>query len=81
VLLERDGLVEEIEGKTSRSRKRVDRFRSNILKYVRFDDLSRTLYYDDINLFVIRNLDDKSNVIIVVIDLRNLKSIEQGTKG
>ena len=78
---EKDGRAEEREDETSRSRKRVDEFQSDIPKYVRYDDLPRTLCYGDIDLFVIRNSEGGSDVIVAVIDFRNLKGTEQGTKG
>ena len=78
---EKDGRAEEREGETSRSRKRVDEFQSDIPKYVRYDDLPRTLCYGDIDLFVIRNPDGGSDVIVAVIDFRNLKGTEQGAEG
>jgi hypothetical protein len=71
----------EREGKTSRSHKRVDGFRSDIPKYIRYDDLPRVLCYGDIDLFVIRNPDGGSDVIVAVIDFRNLKGTEQGAEG
>jgi hypothetical protein len=78
---EQDGGVKEREGKTSRSHKRVDGFRSDIPKYVRYDDLPRALCYGDINLFIIRNPDGGSDVVVAVIDFRNLKGTEQGAEG
>jgi hypothetical protein len=81
VPLEKDGRAEEAESKTSRSRKRVGGFRSDIPKYVRYDDLPRTLCNGDIDLFVIRNPDGGSDVIVAVIDFRNLKGTEQGAEG
>ena len=78
---EKDGRAEEREGEISRSRKRVDEFQSDIPKYVRYDDLPRTLCYGDIDLFVIRNPEEGSDVIVAVIDFRNLKGTEQGAEG
>jgi hypothetical protein len=73
--------AEENEAKASRGRKRVDGFQSDIPKYVRYDDLPRTLCYGDIDLFVIRNPYGGSDVIVAVIDFRNLKGTEQGAEG
>ena len=73
--------VAENEGKASRSRKRADGFQSDIPRYIRYDDLPRTLCYGDIDLFVIRNPDSGSDVIVAVIDFRNLKGTEQGSEG
>jgi hypothetical protein len=73
--------AEETEGKTAGSRRPVGGFQSDIPKYVRYDDLPTTLCYSDIDLFVIRNPDGGSDVIVAVIDFRNLKGTEQGAEG
>jgi hypothetical protein len=79
---EKDGRgAEETEGKTSRNRKRVDAFQSDIPKYIRYDDLPRTLCYGDNDLFFIRNPDGRSDVIAAEIDFRNLKGTEEGAEG
>ena len=69
------------EGRASRGRKRADGFQSDIPKYVRYDDLPQALCYGDIDLFVIRNPDGGCDVIVAVIDFRNLKGTEQGSEG
>ena len=71
----------ENAGKASKGHKRADGFQSDIPEYVRYDDLPRTLCYGDIDLFVIRNPDGGSDVIVAVIDFRNLKGIEQRSEG
>jgi len=81
VPFETERRAEEIEGKTARSRKPVGGFQSDIPKSVRHDDLPRTLCYGDIDLFVVRNPDGGSDVIVAVIDFRNLKGTEQGAEG
>jgi len=58
-----------------------DDFQSDIPKYIRYDDLPTSLCYGDIDLFVIRNPDGGSDVIVAVIDFRNLKGTEQGAEG
>jgi hypothetical protein len=37
------------------------------------DELPRTVYYGDVGLFVIRNPEDGKDVLVAVIDFRNLK--------
>jgi hypothetical protein len=39
-------------------------------------DLAPVLYYLDIDLFVIRNPEGSSDVVVAVIDIRNLKGTE-----
>jgi hypothetical protein len=62
-------------------RKTLDDFQSYIPKYIRYDDLPPVLCYGDIDLFVIRNPEGGSDVVVVVIDFRNLKGTEQGAEG
>jgi hypothetical protein len=49
---------------------------SYIPKYIRYDDLPSILCYEDIDLFVVRNPEGGSDVIITVINFRNLKGTE-----
>jgi hypothetical protein len=80
--LEEAGPQGENERKTSKGgRKPLGDFQSDIPKYVRYDDLPRSLCYGDIDLFVIRNPNGGSDVIVAVIDFRNLKGTEQGAEG
>jgi len=62
-------------------RKTLDDFQSYIPKYIQYDDLPPALCYGDIDLFVIRNLEGGSDVVVAVIDFRNLKGTEQGAEG
>lgn len=78
---ESERAMAENAGKAFRGHKRADGFQSDIPKYVRSDGLPRTLSYGDIDLFVIRNPDGGSDVIVAVIDIRNLKDTEQGSEG
>jgi hypothetical protein len=41
--------------------------------YVRYDELPRTVCYGNVNLFVIRNPEGGKDVLMAVIDFRNLK--------
>jgi Protein of unknown function (DUF3435) len=49
---------------------------SDIPKFVRYDDLPKTVCYGDIELFVIRNPQGGSDIVVAVIDFRNLKGTE-----
>ena len=49
--------------------------------YVRYDDLPRTVCYGDVDLFVIRNPEGGSDVLVAVINFRNLKGQPQGAEG
>jgi hypothetical protein len=69
------------QGRSKRESKRLDDFQSDIPKYVRYNDLPPTLCYRDIDLFVIRNPEGKSDVVAAVVDFRNLKGTEQGAEG
>ena len=72
----------ENEAKPSkRGRKGLHDFQSDVPRYVRYDDLPKTLCYGDVDLFVIRNPAGGSDVIVAVIDFRNLKGTEQGADG
>jgi hypothetical protein len=46
---------------------------SDVPDYVRYDELPRTVYYGDVDLFVIRNPEGGKDVLVTVIDFRNLK--------
>lgn len=48
---------------------------------VRYDDLPKTVCYGDIELFVIRNPQGGSDIVVAVVDFRNLKGTEQGSEG
>ena len=63
------------------SRKILDDFQSYIPKYIRYDDLPPALCYGDIDLFAIRNPKGASNVVVTMIDFRNLKGTDQGAEG
>jgi hypothetical protein len=54
---------------------------SDVPDYVRYDDLPRTVCYGDVDLFVIRNPEGGSDVLVAVIDFRNLKGQPQGAEG
>lgn len=54
---------------------------SDIPKFVRYDDLPKTVCYGDIELFVIRNPQGGSDIVVAVVDFRNLKGTEQGSEG
>jgi hypothetical protein len=54
---------------------------SDIPDYVRYDELPRTVYYGDVDLFVIRNPEGGKDVLMAVIDFRNLKGRQQGAEG
>jgi hypothetical protein len=41
---------------------------------MRYDELPRTVYYGDVDLFVIRNPEGGKNILVAVIDFKNLKS-------
>ena len=58
-----------------------DDFRSDIPRHIRYDELPRYLCYRDIDLFVIRNPEGDSDIVVAVVDFRNLKGTEQGTEG
>ena len=60
-----------------RSRKTHDDFQTDIPKYIRYDELPRTVCYRDINLFVICNPEGGSDVVVSVVDFRNAKGTEQ----
>jgi hypothetical protein len=47
-------------------RKILDNFQSYIPKYIRYDDLPLALCYGDIDLFVIRNPEGGSDVIVTI---------------
>ena len=66
---------------SKRRRKTRDGFQSDIPQYIRYDDLPKTLCYRDIDLFVIRNPDGGSDIVVAVVDFRNLKGTEQGAEG
>ena len=53
---------------------------SDVPDYVRYDELPRTVCYNDVDLFVIRNPEGGSAVLVVVIEFRNLKGRQQGQK-
>ena len=59
--------------------KTPDDFQSDISS-IRYDDLPKTVCYGDIDLFVIRNPEGGSDVVVAV-DFRNLKGTEQGAEG
>jgi hypothetical protein len=46
---------------------------SDVLDYVRYDELPRTVCYGDVNLFIIRNPESGRDVLTAVIKFRNLK--------
>ena len=46
---------------------------SDVPDYVRYDELPRTVCYGDVDLFVIRNPEGGKDVLVAVIDFRNLK--------
>jgi hypothetical protein len=48
-------------------RKTLNNFQSYIPKYIRHDDLLPALYYGDIDLFVIRNPEGGSDIVVIVI--------------
>jgi hypothetical protein len=54
---------------------------SDVLDYVRYDELPRTVCYGDVDLFVIRNPEGGKDVLMAVIDFRNLKGRQQGAEG
>jgi hypothetical protein len=71
---------QEPESSKRRCKTRDD-FQSDIPQYIRYDDLPKTLCYRDIDLFVIRNPDGGSDIVVAVVDFRNLKGTEQGAEG
>lgn len=46
---------------------------SDMPDYMRYDELPRIVYYGNIDLFVIRNPEGGKDVLMAVIDFRNLK--------
>ena len=66
---------------SERRRKTRDNFQSDIPQYIRYNDLPKTLCYRDIDLFVIRNPDGGSDIVVAVVDFRNLKRTEKGAEG
>ena len=54
---------------------------SDVPDYVRYDELPRTVCYGDVDLFVIRNPEGGKDVLVAVIDFRNLKGRQQGAEG
>jgi hypothetical protein len=54
---------------------------NDVPDYVRYDELPKTVYYGDVDLFVIRNPEGGRDVLTAVIDFRNLKGRQQGAEG
>jgi hypothetical protein len=58
-----------------------EQFQSDLPQYVRYDDLARSAFYRDTDLFVICNPHCVLDIVVAVMDFRNLKGTEQGPEG
>lgn len=70
------GQEERQEAELAKRNRKTPDFQSNIPNYIWYNDLPTTLCYDDIDLFVIGNPEGRSDVVVVVVDFRNLKGTE-----
>jgi hypothetical protein len=61
--------------------KKLDDFQSDMPKYVRYDDIPPTLYYHDIDLFMIRNPEGGSDVVVAVVDFVTSRAPNKVLKG
>jgi hypothetical protein len=66
---------------SKRRRHTRDDYKSDIPQYVRYDKLPRYLCYRYIDLFVIRDPEGGSDVVVAVVNFRNIKGTEQGADG
>jgi hypothetical protein len=62
-------------------RKRNKTFESDIPKYVSVDDTPKTVCWEDIELFYLRNPEGGRDVPCAIINFRNLKGRPEGADG
>lgn len=56
-------------------------FQSDLPKYVSVDDLPTSIYYRDIELFILKDPDSKRDILYAIIEFRNLKGQPEGADG
>jgi hypothetical protein len=66
---------------TTRGRKRNETFKSDLPKYAFIDDTPKTVLWEDIELFYLRNPDGGRDVLCAIINFRNLKGRPEGADG
>ena len=67
--------MDQSEG-PERRRKIQDNFQNVTPQYVRYDDLSQSLCYGGIELFVIQDPEGGSDVPVAIVETRNIKGTE-----
>ena len=66
---------------TRPGRKRDETFKSDLPKYTSIDDAPKTVLWEDIELFYLRNPDGGRDVLCAIINFRNLKGRPEGADG